>query len=60
MPRLVEFLRVPSLYLNPDHTKVPFNIRHAEQVKHQTTRESITKQAGGTQDPSRGNPYGSR
>lgn len=49
-------LQVPSLYLNPDHTDVSFNIRHAEQVKHQTTRESITNKLAAHKNPSRDIP----
>lgn len=53
---LGRILQVPIMYLDPDHSDVPFNIRHAEQVKHQTTRESHNKQAGCTQNPSRDIP----
>lgn len=49
-------LQVPSLYLNPDHSDVPFNIRHAEQVKHQTTRESITNKLAAQKTPSQDIP----
>lgn len=44
-------LQVPSMYLNPDHSKVSFNIRHAEQLKHQTTRESITNKLAAHKTP---------
>ncbi|PKK51991.1 hypothetical protein CI102_4984 [Trichoderma harzianum] len=51
---------VPIMYLNPDHADVPFNIRHAGTSQTPDNKGIHNKQAGGTQNPQPGHPYGCR